>query len=117
MSIRSELESALADIFAGDDPETVTRWPQGIEGAAVSVKGFWEPDETPTRQGDTDADQTTLGGVLRVLHSTTVHSEDLWVIDGETFATLAVSDKHAGHKTLTLQRVDRFSTSRHRTKL
>ncbi len=117
MSIRSLLEADMAAIFAGSDPETVIRWPQGSEGAAVSVKGFWEPDDTPNRSASQDGESTTLGGRLSVLHTVETHGEDVWVIDSLRFATDGEPVESAGLMVLRLTRIKANSESRQRNRL
>lgn len=105
--------------------EPVAQWPKGTEGAKRSGRGIWTPDLSPTRDASNQAEQTTLGGTLRVVdyHATkrprgfTCDGEDVWVIGGERFATLTVSDVDAGWRTLTLTRVKKVSTGRARGRL
>ena len=97
--------------------QAVEQWPRGSEGAKRSVDAMWSPDLSPERDASQDGERTTLGGSLQVAESVDCHGEDVWVIDEERYATLTVSEAHGGVRTVTVTRVDRFSTSRHRTKL
>ena len=68
--------------------ESFTRWPGGKSGSSVVVAGcMWTPEETAMR----DADR-----------------------DGEQYAAQSVSDVHGSLHYVTVKRVDKQQTSRHR---
>lgn len=95
--------------------DAVVRWPCGISGNAVTVADcLWTPDETPNRMAGMDAEQIVHGGTLEVPEATAVDEDDLWLINGECYSTLAVGRVHAGLKNLTLQHNDRKAIARHR---
>lgn len=103
----------MAAILATGDCETVTRWPQGREGAAMAVTAIWEPSR-PEWVGDSENERTTTSGQLYVSATTETHGDDVWVIDGECYATAGEPKTHAGMTTVSVRRVDRVATARHR---
>jgi hypothetical protein len=96
---------------------TVTHWPRGYDGSAAEVTAVWEPDETPTREGNTDGERTMRTGTLHVLLSVETHDEDKWLIDDVLYATVTRGAVVGGMRTLSLQRADKVSTSRQRNRL
>lgn len=114
MSLREIAAADAALIIGSTDTESVTRWPCGVSGSAVTVSGIWEPDETPNRMASVDGDQAVTTGSLHLLSSVDVADDDVWVIEGECYSTLTVGAVCGGMRTLSLQWNDRKAIARHR---
>lgn len=120
LTFEEQIASDVQNVFlnTAEFGRSITQYPRGSEGAKRSVVANWTPDVTPTRDASNEGESTTLGGTIQVAEAVACHGEDVWVIDGDArYATVTVSEVHGGMRTVTVQRVDKFATSRHRTKL
>lgn len=116
MSLRDLIAADVTAVFlnVNDFGEIVKRWPAGKSGAETSVTAVWEPDEDGSRIADTDMEQTAYSGWLWLSEDTPVHKDDVWVIGGEQYATQANGDISDGMRRVTVKRVDKAATSKHR---
>lgn len=95
--------------------ESFVRWPKGYPGSSVTVVGcMWTPEETSMRDADRDGEHYVLTGVLQVPSSASPIVGDVWIIGGEQYAAQSVSDVHGSLHYVTVKRVDKQQTSRHR---
>lgn len=115
MTLKALIAADVSNVFLNADEfaESVTRWPQGYEGSAVTVTAVWEPDDVD-RDATMDGERYTQDGTLNVSSSVSVHREDVWVIGDEQYATTSTGKVEGGLRSLRLRRVSKVSTSRHR---
>lgn len=109
--------SRFASIFAAagraalfaNHGEDVTRYPLGVVGSADVMTGLFV--ESASSQDTSRGESNSRSGQLRVSSDETVDPRDTWLIRGEVWETLSVSDDSSGVKRLSLRKNERQRTS------
>ena len=116
MSLRDLIAADVSAVFLNlnDFGQTVKRWPAGNSGSQANVVGVWEPDTDGQRFADRDMEQLAYTGTLWLAEATPVHADDVWVIDDVKYATQVNGEIEEGLRRVTVKRVDKQTTSRHR---
>lgn len=114
MTLKALIAADVSNVFLNTDEfaESVTRWPQGYEGSAVTVTAVWEPDDV-SHQFSGDGESYTQEGSLHVVSSMTIHREDVWIIGDERYATVDTGKVEGGLRSLRLRSVNKILTKRH----
>lgn len=96
-----------------DFAESITRWPEGTQALAESVTAIFLPEES--NRDTSRGEETVIPAAVIVSESQEVHRDDVWVIDEQEYATLAIHDPLHGSRTIDVHRIDRKHTTRHQT--
>lgn len=112
MTLKDLMASDMTDVILNDDEHaiSVTQWPQGVEGSAVSpITAVFNAIET--RRELTRGVEYVFRATLTLLASVTVNPQDVWVIDEVTYQTLKIGDAEEGGRIIEIQRNDKDHTS------
>lgn len=106
MSLASLIAADVSDVFLDTDEHaaSVTRYPAGDTTSPATVTAIWCEDELATDSKTRGRDIVRMGS-LRVDDAQATDPKDRWLIDSETWETIAVG-KEEGMKKLRLQRVE-----------